>query len=125
MLTIRYRFTASSAQKPTSTFTEGDSHANRSRNSISGPTSFSREKAISKYPVEFAVHWPLSTDTTAVHLRSSVGRCISEKWTSLNAKVGLHSCWPTACVTLTSPISLPKIRTCRTNTLVVLLRFDP
>src|SRR5262249_5119966 len=59
----------------------------------------------SKCPLEFAAQRAVSTDTTAVHFRSSVGGCISEKRTSLNAKVGLHSSWPTACVTLTTPIT--------------------
>jgi hypothetical protein len=36
---------------------------------------------------------------TAVHFRSSVDGCISENWTSANAKVGLHARWPAACVT--------------------------
>jgi hypothetical protein len=105
MSLIQYRSTASSAQKSTSTLTAGDRHVNRSRNSISGPISFSREKTISKDPWEFAAQRDVSTDMTAVHFRSSVGGCICEKWTSLNAKVGLHTCWPTACVTLTSPIT--------------------
>ena len=61
---------------------------NRFWSSISDPTSFSRQKTISKYPVEFAVHQDVSTDTTAIHFRSSVGGWLSEKWTSLNAKVG-------------------------------------
>jgi hypothetical protein len=104
MLSIQYRSTASSAQKSTPTFTAGGSHMNRSRNSISGPISFSRVKTISKNPLEFATQRDASTDTTAVHLRSRVGGCMSENWTSLNAKVGLHTCWPTACVTLMSPI---------------------
>ena len=77
---------------------------NCSRNSISSPFSFSREKPISKYPPEFVAQRDASTDTTAVHFRSSVGGCISENWTSLNAKAGLHVCWPTACVTLMSPM---------------------
>src|SRR5262245_1500948 len=106
MLSIQWRSTASSAQKPTSTFREGDCHVNRCRNSISGPISFSREKTISKYPWEFAAHRDASTDTTAVHFRCIVGGCISERWTSLNAKVGLHCRWPRACVTLMSPMML-------------------
>jgi len=105
MLSIQYRSTASSAAKSTSTFTKGDSHLNRSRNSISGPISFRRVKTISKYPSELAAQRDASTDTTAVHLRSSFGGFISEKWTSVKAKVGLHNCWPEDCITLISPIT--------------------
>jgi len=108
MLSIRYRATASSAQKSTSTFTEGGNHVNRFRNSTSGPTSLSREKTISNCPLEFGTQRAVSTDTTAVHFRSNVAGCISDKWTSLNAKVGPHSCRPTAGVMLTTPITPPR-----------------
>ena len=104
MLSIQYRSTASSAAKSTSTFTKGDSHLNRSRNSISGPISFRRVKTISKNPSELAAQRDASTDTTAVHFRSSVGGFISEKWTLVKAKVGLHN-WPEDCITLISPIT--------------------
>ncbi len=70
-----------------------------SRNSRSGPISLSREKTSSKDPAELAAQRDASTDTTAVHFRSSVDGCISENWISANAKVGLHACWPAACVT--------------------------
>ena len=113
--------THESAQKPTSAFTEGDRHVNRSGNSISGPISFSRVNTISKYPLEFAAQREASTNTTAVHFRSSVRGCISEKWNSLNAKAGLHSCWPAACVTPTSPIMPARNPTCMIDTLLVLL----
>src|SRR5262249_5888945 len=71
-------------------------------NSISTPFSFCREKTISKEPVEFVVQRDASTATIAVHVRSQVGACISENCTSLTAKAGRQSCWPSACVT---PIS--------------------
>jgi hypothetical protein len=64
----------------------------------------SREKTTWKDPAEFAAQRDASTDTTALHFRSSVDGCISENWTSANAKVGLHACWPAASVTLMSPI---------------------
>ena len=59
-------------------FTEGGSHVNHSRNSISIPFSLSRENPIAKWPVEFAAQRDASTETTAVHFRSSVGGCLSE-----------------------------------------------
>ena len=76
---------------------------NCSWNSMSGPFSISREKTIPKRP-EVVAQRDASTDKTAVHFRSSVGGCISENRTSLNAKAGLHVCWATACVALTRPI---------------------
>jgi hypothetical protein len=99
ILAIQYRSTASSAAKSTATVTDGGRHVNCSRNSRSGPISLSREKTTWKDPAEFAAQRDASTDTTAVHFRSSVDGCISENWTSANAKVGLHACWPAACVT--------------------------
>jgi hypothetical protein len=77
---------------------------NCSRNSISIPLSFSREKPIAKYPLEFATQREASTDTTAVHFRSIDGGCHSEKLTSVTVKAGLHTCRPTACVALMIPI---------------------
>jgi hypothetical protein len=59
---------------------------------------------ISKEPAVVAQR-DASTDTTAVHFRSMVGRCTSENRTSVKAKAGLHACWPTACVTPMSPIA--------------------
>jgi hypothetical protein len=99
ILAIQYRSTASSAAKSTATVTDGGRHVNCSRNSRSGPISLSREKTTWKDPAEFAAQRDASTDTTAVHFRSSVDGCISENWTSANAKVGLHACWPAACDT--------------------------
>jgi hypothetical protein len=98
-LAIQYRSTASSAAKSTATVTDGGRHANCSRNSRSGPISLSREKTSSNNPAGLAAQRDASTDTTAVHFRSSVDGCISENWTCANAKVGLHACWPAACVT--------------------------
>jgi len=98
-LAIQYRSTASSAAKSTATLTDGGRHVNCSRNSRSGPISLSREKMSSNDPAEFAAQRDASTDTTAVHFRSSVDGCISENWTSANSKVGPHACWPAACVT--------------------------
>jgi hypothetical protein len=77
---------------------------NCSRNSISGPVSFSRVKTISKYPEEFAAQRHASTDAIAVHFRSSVGGCMSENWISWNTNIGLHTWRPTAWVALMSPI---------------------
>src|ERR1700730_18226000 len=94
ILAIQYRSTASSAANSTATVTDGGRHVNCSRNSRSGPISLSREKTTWKDPAEFAAQRDASTDTTAVHFRSSVDGCISA-----NAKVGLHACWPAACVT--------------------------
>ena len=65
-------------QKSIATFTVGSDHMNCFRNSISGPFSFSRENPISKYPAEYGAQRDTSTDTTAVHFRSSDGGCISE-----------------------------------------------
>jgi hypothetical protein len=100
ILAIQYRSTASSAAKSTATVTDGGRHVNCSRNSRLGPISLSREKTSSNDPEEFAAQRDASTDTTAVHFRSSLDGCISENWTSANAKVGLHACWPAASVTL-------------------------
>jgi hypothetical protein len=77
---------------------------NRSWNSASGAFSCWRKNPISKYPLEFVAQRDASTDTTAVHLRSKVGGCIAENWTSLKANTGLQVCPPAACVALTSPI---------------------
>ena len=98
-MAIQYRSTASSAAKSTATVTDGGRHVNCSRNSRSGPISLSREKTTWKDPAESAAQRDASTDTTAVHFRSSVDGCISENWTSANAKVGPHACWAAACVT--------------------------
>src|SRR5216684_8963115 len=102
-LSSQYLSTASSAQKSTDTSNESGLHMNCSRNSISMPFSFNRENTISKRP-EVVAQRDASTDKTAVHFRSSVGGCISENRTSLNAKAGLHVCRPTACVALMSPM---------------------
>jgi len=77
---------------------------NCSRNSSSIPFSFCRKNPISKYPPVFIAQGDASTDTIAVHFRSIDGGCHSENLTSLIAKAGLQTCWPTACVTLMSPI---------------------
>jgi hypothetical protein len=58
---------------------------------------------ISKLP-EVVAQRDASTDKTAVHFRSSAGGFISENRISLTAKAGLHVGWPTACVTLMSPM---------------------
>ena len=78
---------------------------NCSRNSSSIPFSFSRENPISKYPPELTAQRDASTDTTAVHLRSIDGSFHFENLTSVTANVGLHFCWPTACVTPTRTIA--------------------
>jgi hypothetical protein len=85
------------------TFTEAGSHVNCSRKLISGPVSFSRAKPIPKRP-EVVAQRDASTDKTAVHFRSIFCGVISENRISLNAKVGLHICWPAACATLISPM---------------------
>src|SRR6267143_7190397 len=103
MLLSQYRSTASSAQKSTDTSTSSGRHMNCSRNSISTPFSFNREKTISKRP-DVVAQRDASTDETAVHFRSSVGGVISENRICLTAKAGLHACWPMACVTLMSPM---------------------
>src|ERR1700687_4416303 len=95
--------TASSAEKSVDTSTHAGFHANCSRNSSSGPYSFSRENTISKCPVVVPQR-DASTDRTAVHFRSIFGGRISENRTSLNAKAGLHVCWPAAWAALMSPI---------------------
>jgi hypothetical protein len=76
---------------------------NRSRKSISGPFSFSRENPISKVPAVVA-QCDASTDTTAVHFRCIVGGSIAENLTSETAKAGLHAGSPAACAVPTSPI---------------------
>jgi hypothetical protein len=75
---------------------------NCSWKSTSTPFSFCRVKTIPKRPEEVAQRYA-STDRTAVHFRSIIGGCIGEKRTSLNAKAGLHVCWPAACVAPISP----------------------
>src|SRR5215471_13843640 len=57
---------------------EGADQMNRLRNSRSGAFSLSRVKTMSKYPLEFSVHAEALTDTTALHMRSSVGGIMSE-----------------------------------------------
>src|SRR5688572_30410949 len=103
MLSSQYLSTASSTQKFTDTSTSFGRHMNCSRNSISMPISFDREKTISKRP-EVVAQRDASIDKAAVHFRSSAGSFISENRTSLNANAGLHVCWPMACVTLVSPM---------------------
>src|SRR5215467_9092042 len=63
-----------------------------------------RVKAISKYPLEFSVHADASTDTTALHIRSSVGGIMSENSTSLIVNSGRQSFSPMACLTPISPM---------------------
>jgi hypothetical protein len=59
-------------------------------NSNLSPFSFSRENAISKWPVVVAQR-RVSAETTAVHRRSSVGGCISESFAFVTVNVGLHT----------------------------------
>src|SRR5436190_20301213 len=65
---------------------------NCSRNSISAPVSFSREKPMSKEPEVFGPKCDASTDTVALQIRCGVGGCIGENCTSLTARTGLQSC---------------------------------
>src|SRR6516162_10050911 len=109
---IRYRSTASSAANAKPTPTEGDAcqtnegadQRNCLRNSRSGPFSLSLVKTISKYPVESAVHAEVSTATTALQVRSSVGGIMVENSTSLIVKSGRQRFSPMACLTLISPM---------------------
>src|SRR5439155_16062100 len=87
MLLSQYRSTASSAQKSTDTSTSSGRHMNCSRNSISTPFSFNREKTISKRP-DVVAQRDASTDKTAVHFRSKVGVFISGNRVCLTAKAG-------------------------------------
>src|SRR5215831_15581593 len=111
MFSIRYCATASSAANVRPTLTEGACQTNegadqmnRLRNSRSGAFSLSRVKAISKYPLEFSEHADASTDTTALHNRSSVGGIMSENSTSLIVNSGRQSFSPMACLTPISPM---------------------
>jgi hypothetical protein len=108
-LSIQWLSTASSAQKSTEIFTDGDDHVKRCRNSTSTPCSLSREKPTSKAPAVVAQR-DESTETIAVHFRSRAGFCISENWTSLIARIGLHAGVAAACVTPISPVAIARVQ---------------
>jgi hypothetical protein len=59
---------------------------------------------MSKYPLEFSVHAEALTDTTALHIRSSVGGIMPENSTSLSVKTGRQRFSPMACLTPISPM---------------------
>src|ERR1700732_5058519 len=110
IFSIRYRSTASSAANARPTLTDGTAQTNEGadqanclRNSRSGAFSLSRMKTMSKYPFEFSVHADASTDTTALHVRSSVGGIMAENSTSLSVKAGRQRFWPMLCVTAARP----------------------
>src|SRR6516225_3085268 len=103
MFSIRYCATASSAANVRPTPTEGICQTNEGadqmnclRNSRSGAFSLSRVKTISKYPLALSVQPEASTDTTALHVRSSVGDIMAENSTSLTVKVGRQRFSPIA-----------------------------
>src|SRR5215472_10481334 len=111
IFSIRYCATASSAANVKPTFTEGACQTNEGadqlnclRNSRSGAFSLSRVKTMSKYPLEFSVHAEALTDTTALHIRSSVGGIMSENSTSLIVNSGRQRFSPMACLTPISPM---------------------
>src|SRR6516225_8812528 len=95
IFSIQYRPTASSAAYAKPTPTEGTCQTNEGAdhmyclwNSRSGAFSLSRVNTISKDPLESAAQADASTDTTALHMRSSVGGIIAENSTSLMVKAG-------------------------------------
>src|SRR5262249_11677249 len=115
MFSIQYCSTASSAANVRPTLTEGSCQTNEGahqtnclRNSRSGAFSLSRVKTISKYPFEFSLHADASTDTTALHVRSSVGGITAENSTSLSVKTGRQRFSPMACLTPISPMIVAK-----------------
>src|SRR5262249_26526150 len=111
MFSIQYCATASSAANVRPTFTEGACQTNEGAdqmnclwNSRSGAFSLSRVKTISKYPLEFSVHTEALTDTTALHIRSSVVGIMAENSISLIVNSGQQRFSPTACLTPISPM---------------------
>jgi hypothetical protein len=56
-----------------------------------------------RYPAEFAAQRDASTETSAVHFRSMLGGCISERRTSVISRSGLHGRATTDPVAATKP----------------------
>src|SRR5262249_20849231 len=113
MFSIQYCATASSAANVMPTLTEGACQTNDGAdqmnclwNSRSGAFSPSRVKTISNFPFESSLQAEASIDTTALHVRSSVGGIMAENSTSSSAKAGRQRLSAIASVALISAMSV-------------------